>query len=129
MFSLTHSLFQSGPKTIVDPCFHPDYSESKEYSVIYDSPCVSARKPQNPTTTFNHMGAGNFTQCQEVVKNIFNFTSCKYSQCSFNDVFQPPLQGTYGVKQHRYFQQRTIPGKLFCSKKCRTTIVVNFSSN
>ncbi|XP_013862516.1 ectonucleoside triphosphate diphosphohydrolase 1 isoform X2 [Austrofundulus limnaeus] len=102
LMALAHQT-KSGPKTIVDPCFHPGYLEQKQYSVLYDSPCVSARKPQNPTTTFSHTGAGNFTQCQDVVKKVFNFTSCQYSRCSFNDVFQPPLQGTYGAFSAYYF--------------------------
>ncbi|XP_070783225.1 ectonucleoside triphosphate diphosphohydrolase 1 [Enoplosus armatus] len=94
---------QSGPETILDPCFHPGYNVTKKYSDLYDSPCVSDRKPQKPPATFTHMGQGNFLQCQEVVKNIFNFTYCKYSQCSFNEVFQPLLQGPFGAFSAYYF--------------------------
>ncbi|XP_017294953.1 ectonucleoside triphosphate diphosphohydrolase 1 isoform X2 [Kryptolebias marmoratus] len=94
---------KSGPGTILDPCFHPGYLELKDYSLLYDSPCVSDRKPQNATGTFNHSGAGNFKQCQEVVKKVFNFTSCKYSRCSFNGVFQPPLQGPFGAFSAYYY--------------------------
>uniref|UniRef100_A0A1A8L3A0 Ectonucleoside triphosphate diphosphohydrolase 1 n=1 Tax=Nothobranchius pienaari TaxID=704102 RepID=A0A1A8L3A0_9TELE len=94
---------KSGPGEIADPCFHPGYSESKNYSVLYDSPCVSDRKPQGAPVTFHHKGEGNFQQCQEVVKNVFNFTSCKYSRCSFNGVFQPPLHGQFGAFSAYYF--------------------------
>ncbi|XP_028286973.1 ectonucleoside triphosphate diphosphohydrolase 1 isoform X1 [Parambassis ranga] len=94
---------QSGPTTILDPCFHPGYTETKNYSVLYDSPCVSDRKPLEDPVTFIHNGQGNFQQCQEVVKSVFNFTTCKYSQCSFNGVFQPHLQGPFGAFSAYYF--------------------------
>ncbi|XP_028331296.1 ectonucleoside triphosphate diphosphohydrolase 1 isoform X2 [Gouania willdenowi] len=94
---------QLGPRTISDPCFHQGYNVSKEYSELYNSPCVSDRKPNGPPVTFNHQGMGNFQQCQEVVKRIFNLTSCKYSQCSFNGVFQPLLQGPFGAFSAYYF--------------------------
>ncbi|XP_039991854.1 ectonucleoside triphosphate diphosphohydrolase 1 isoform X2 [Xiphias gladius] len=94
---------QSGPGTIFDPCFHPGYNETKNYSTLYDSPCVSHRKHQGAPATFTHAGKGNFLQCKEVVKNVFNFTHCKYSQCSFNGIFQPVLQGQFGAFSAYYF--------------------------
>ncbi|XP_040885248.1 ectonucleoside triphosphate diphosphohydrolase 1 isoform X2 [Toxotes jaculatrix] len=94
---------ESGPGKIFDPCFHPGYTETKAYKVLYDSPCVSDRKPQEAPANFTHTGKGNFSQCQEVVKSVFNFTYCKYSQCSFNGVFQPLLQGPYGAFSAYYF--------------------------
>uniref|UniRef100_A0AAV2LF73 Ectonucleoside triphosphate diphosphohydrolase 1 n=1 Tax=Knipowitschia caucasica TaxID=637954 RepID=A0AAV2LF73_KNICA len=94
---------QSGPGSIVDPCFNNGYSAVKNYSVLYESPCVSGRKPSSAPQTFTHTGKGNFYECQEVVKSIFNFTECKYSQCSFNGIFQPTLQGTYGAFSAYYF--------------------------
>ncbi|XP_041830206.1 ectonucleoside triphosphate diphosphohydrolase 1 isoform X2 [Melanotaenia boesemani] len=102
LMALAHQT-QSGPTTISDPCSHPGYSETKNYSVLYDSPCVSDRKPQGAPATFTHSGKGNFEQCQEVVKSVFNFTSCKYSQCSFNGIFQPPIQGIFGAFSAYYF--------------------------
>lgn len=94
---------QSGPEQIEDPCFNPGYSVNKNYSDLYDSPCVSDRKPQAAPATFNHTGTGNFLKCQEAVKSIFNFSSCKYSHCSFNGVFQPLLQGPFGAFSAYYF--------------------------
>nr|XP_020460819.1 ectonucleoside triphosphate diphosphohydrolase 1-like isoform X2 [Monopterus albus] len=93
----------SGPRTIQDPCFHAGYNETKNYSVLYDSPCVSKRKPQSAPATFIHEGKGNFQQCQEIIKRVFNFTDCKFSQCSFNGVFQPLLQGPFGAFSAYYF--------------------------
>ncbi|XP_044034637.1 ectonucleoside triphosphate diphosphohydrolase 1 isoform X2 [Siniperca chuatsi] len=94
---------QSGPGTILDPCFHPGYTETKNYSALYDSPCVSDRKPQKAPATFTHTGEGNFLQCQKVIKSVFNFTYCKYSRCSFNGIFQPLLQGPFGAFSAYYF--------------------------
>ncbi|XP_068593006.1 ectonucleoside triphosphate diphosphohydrolase 1-like [Cebidichthys violaceus] len=94
---------QSGPYAVADPCSHPGYNKTKTYSVLYDSPCVSDKKPQGAPATFHHTGTGNLQQCQEVVKNVFNFTDCRYSQCSFNGVFQPILQGAFGAFSAYYF--------------------------
>uniref|UniRef100_A0A3P8VJD1 Ectonucleoside triphosphate diphosphohydrolase 1 n=1 Tax=Cynoglossus semilaevis TaxID=244447 RepID=A0A3P8VJD1_CYNSE len=94
---------RTGLGTIADPCFHPGYNETKKYSDLYDSPCVSDRKPQQAPSNFTHTGIGNFQQCQEVVKKIFNFSRCEYSQCSFNGVFQPTVQGKYGGFSAYYF--------------------------
>ncbi|XP_072230191.1 ectonucleoside triphosphate diphosphohydrolase 1 [Leuresthes tenuis] len=94
---------KSGPGIIRDPCFHSGYLETKDYSILYDSPCVSDRKPQKTPATFNISGDGNFPQCYKVLKSVFNFTSCQYSQCSFNGVFQPRLQGPFGAFSAYYF--------------------------
>lgn len=95
---------QAGPAAVSDPCFHPGYNVTKNYTTtIYDSPCVSNRKPQAAPATYTHTGIGNFQQCQDVVKSVFNFTECKYSRCSFNGVFQPRLQGPYGAFSAYYF--------------------------
>ncbi|XP_029934419.1 ectonucleoside triphosphate diphosphohydrolase 1 isoform X1 [Myripristis murdjan] len=100
--ALAH-LSQSGQSTVEDPCFHPNFTESKNYSVLYDSPCVSDRKPHGAPVAFTHKGTGNFSLCQQVLKNVFNFSHCPYSQCSFNGVFQPDLQGTFGAFSAYYF--------------------------
>lgn len=94
---------QSGLGTVTDPCFHSGFSETKNYSALYDSPCVSDRKPSGAPATFTHTGRGDFLQCQEMVKKVFNLSSCKYSQCSFNGVFQPLVQGPFGAFSAYYF--------------------------
>ncbi|XP_059180655.1 ectonucleoside triphosphate diphosphohydrolase 1 isoform X2 [Centropristis striata] len=94
---------QAGPASLLDPCFHPGYTTIMNYSVLYDSPCVSDRKPQGAPVSFTHNGRGDFLRCQDAVKRVFDFTSCKYSRCSFNGVFQPMLQGPYGAFSAYYF--------------------------
>ncbi|KAK7918860.1 hypothetical protein WMY93_010144 [Mugilogobius chulae] len=94
---------QSGPESILDPCFHNGYSKIKNYTELYNSPCVSDRKPTSANQVFTHTGKGNFYQCQEVVKSVFDVSKCKYSQCSFNGIFQPILQGPFGAFSAYYF--------------------------
>eukprot|EP00066_Takifugu_rubripes_P010743 XP_003978811.1 PREDICTED: ectonucleoside triphosphate diphosphohydrolase 1-like [Takifugu rubripes] len=94
---------QSGPPTIQDPCFHPGYEAPRDYSSLYASPCVSGRAPQDAPVSFTHRGTGNFSQCQKIVRSIFSSSSCKYSQCSFNGVFQPLLQGKFGAFSAYFF--------------------------
>ncbi|XP_054614209.1 ectonucleoside triphosphate diphosphohydrolase 1 isoform X1 [Dunckerocampus dactyliophorus] len=94
---------QASPQAVSDPCFHPGYSETKEYSTLYDSPCVSDRKPQEAPLTFQHRGIGKFQQCQEIVRNLFDSSQCQYSQCSFNGVYQPTLQGMFGAFSAYYY--------------------------
>uniref|UniRef100_A0A4W5LXI0 Ectonucleoside triphosphate diphosphohydrolase 1 n=1 Tax=Hucho hucho TaxID=62062 RepID=A0A4W5LXI0_9TELE len=88
---------QSGDSSVLDPCFHPGYSVNRSYFSVYSSPCVMAGKPLVSRDSFNHIGVGNASLCQEVVRRIFNFSSCSFSRCSFNGVYQPPLQGPFGV--------------------------------
>ncbi|KAM6951410.1 ectonucleoside triphosphate diphosphohydrolase 1 [Aplochiton taeniatus] len=88
---------------VEDPCFHPGYRVLKTYSELYNSPCVSDRKPLSPRTNFTHQGTGEASECQAVVKRVFNFSQCAYSHCSFNGVYQPPLQGRFGAFSAYFF--------------------------
>lgn len=94
---------QSGDSSVLDPCFHPGYSVDRSYFSVYSSPCVMAGKPLISRDSFTHIGAGNASLCQEVVRRIFNFSSCSFSRCSFNRVYQPPLQGPFGAFSAFYF--------------------------
>nr|XP_046233664.1 ectonucleoside triphosphate diphosphohydrolase 1 isoform X2 [Scatophagus argus] len=102
LMALAHQT-QSGPATVADPCFNPGYNVTKSYSELYESPCVSGRNPHKTLPTFIHTGTGNFQQCQEVIKNLFNFTHCPYSRCSFNGIYQPHLQGQFGAFSAYFF--------------------------
>ncbi|XP_068162398.1 ectonucleoside triphosphate diphosphohydrolase 1 isoform X2 [Antennarius striatus] len=100
---VTAEVSKGGPAIVENPCLHPGFSETTEYSKLYDSPCVADQKTKNTPGTFIHKGTGNFQQCQDVVKTIFNFTYCTYSRCSFNGVFQPPVQGHYRAFSGYYY--------------------------
>ncbi|KAJ3607422.1 hypothetical protein NHX12_024473 [Muraenolepis orangiensis] len=86
---------QSGQSSVSDPCFHPGYIRVREYSDLYNTPCLADLAPRTPPTNFTLLGTGNFQGCQELIKSIFNFTQCRYSRCSFNGVYQPQLQGSF----------------------------------
>ncbi|XP_061666564.1 ectonucleoside triphosphate diphosphohydrolase 1 isoform X2 [Syngnathoides biaculeatus] len=94
---------QSGAVAIKDPCFHPGYVAKKSYSDLYDSPCVSDRKPGGAPESFQHTGIGNFQQCQDVVRALFNFSQCRSSRCSFNGVYQPPVEGQFRAFSAYYY--------------------------
>lgn len=94
---------QTGLGLVSDPCFHLGYSEVRNYSDLYASPCVSERRPAGSATQFIHSGTGDFLQCQEAVKRVFDHTQCDYSRCSFNGVFQPQLKGSFGAFSAYYF--------------------------
>lgn len=94
---------QTGPAVFSDPCFNLGYTSTRNYSALYNSPCVSHMKPPGAPQSFTQQGIGNFQQCQELVRSIFNFSQCKYSRCSFNGVYQPPLQGPFGAFSAYYF--------------------------
>ncbi|XP_046888016.1 ectonucleoside triphosphate diphosphohydrolase 1 [Hypomesus transpacificus] len=94
-------LTESGERQVSDPCFHPGYNVTKEYSAVYNSPCVTARKSKE--TSFTHIGTGNALKCQEVVRRVLDFGRCNFSSCSFNQVYQPPLRGTFRAFSAFYF--------------------------
>lgn len=89
---------QARPTSLLDPCFNPGYSVEKDYAELYDSPCVAHwQPPPGGPEKFTHIGIGNFSECHTGLKELFVNPDCKYSQCSFDGVFQPPLQGPFGA--------------------------------
>ncbi|KAL2102247.1 hypothetical protein ACEWY4_001415 [Coilia grayii] len=94
---------KSADTSLEDPCFHTGYSEDKLFQKVFDSPCVQAVSTDAMNKSFMHKGSGNFIECQNSIKDIFNFSQCKNSQCSFNGVYQPPVEGTFGAFSAFYF--------------------------
>lgn len=86
-----------------DPCFHPDYNVIKSFQSVFDSPCVKKVDGTQKAQTFNHKGTGNWNKCQETIKNVFNTSYCHFSRCSFNDVFQPLIEGRFGAFSAYFF--------------------------
>ncbi|KAM9462610.1 ectonucleoside triphosphate diphosphohydrolase 1 isoform 2-T3 [Clarias gariepinus] len=85
-----------------DPCFHPGYNVSKTFGSVFDSPCtkkVTRQQIQNLT----HLGLGNWNKCHEAVRRVLNHTYCHYSTCSFNGIFQPPVEGRFGAFSAYFF--------------------------
>ncbi|KAK3529569.1 hypothetical protein QTP70_031988 [Hemibagrus guttatus] len=86
-----------------DPCFHPGYNVAKNFQSVFDSPCVKKFTNSQKEHNFRHRGIGNWTKCNEAIKKVFNTSHCRYSRCSFNDVFQPPVQGKFGAFSAYFF--------------------------
>lgn len=84
-----------------DPCFHPGYSINKTFQSIFNSPCVTGLSL--PKKNFSHVGLGNGSACHAAVRNVFNASRCTYSTCSFNGIFQPPVEGNFGAFSAFFF--------------------------
>ncbi|MBN3316268.1 ENTP1 diphosphohydrolase, partial [Atractosteus spatula] len=91
---LAEQLQEKDDNVLVNPCFNKGYTKNMSLSNIYSSPCVSTRRN---ISHFFHRGTGNATQCQESIRKIFNFTGCRWPSCSFNGIYQPQLQGSFGI--------------------------------
>ncbi|XP_001374396.1 ectonucleoside triphosphate diphosphohydrolase 2 [Monodelphis domestica] len=79
------------------PCWPKGYQTKVLLKDVYTSPCTSALRPQhyddNAKTTLS--GSGDPILCQQLVSDLFNFSSCSFSRCSFNSIFQPPVAGNF----------------------------------
>nr|XP_005156383.1 ectonucleoside triphosphate diphosphohydrolase 1 isoform X1 [Danio rerio] len=83
-----------------DPCFHPGYNTTKTLESV-NTPCMKPLKM--PKEQFSHVGLGNWSQCQESIRKVFNTSHCPYSGCSFNGVFQPTVEGKFGAFSAFFF--------------------------
>ncbi|KAI1887202.1 hypothetical protein AGOR_G00203720 [Albula goreensis] len=94
---------QTGDRHLSDPCFHPGYQQEKSVDRVFGSPCVSTSLSRPTYANFTLNGTGNAKLCQSNVKRIFNFSSCTWGRCSFNGVFQPPVEGKFGAFSAFFF--------------------------
>ncbi|KAJ8386576.1 hypothetical protein AAFF_G00169020 [Aldrovandia affinis] len=94
---------QTSDLPLRDPCFHPGYSQERTVESVSSSPCVSGSPALSSHANFTHVGAGNGTLCHSAVRRIFNFSHCEWGRCSFNGVFQPPVEGQFGAFSAFYF--------------------------
>ncbi|XP_064164186.1 ectonucleoside triphosphate diphosphohydrolase 2-like isoform X1 [Anguilla rostrata] len=95
---LAHLLQSQGyPKTVTHPCFPVGHSVPTEMGKVFDSPCTVDSKPApyDPRTPVTVLGSGQYHQCLGNVSELFSFGSCSYSQCSFDQVFQPNVSGNF----------------------------------
>lgn len=85
-------------ETVANPCWPTGYRKSLSLSSIYDSPCTEKERPGLPlNTTVVVSGTGNGNLCAVHVNKLFDFTSCSFSHCSFDGVFQPEVSGNFIV--------------------------------
>ncbi|XP_014385164.1 PREDICTED: ectonucleoside triphosphate diphosphohydrolase 2, partial [Myotis brandtii] len=79
------------------PCWPRGYSTHVLLRDVYESPCTAAQRPQtfNSSDGVSLSGSGDPSFCRGLVSGLFNLSSCPFSRCSFNGVFQPPVSGDF----------------------------------
>ncbi|XP_053337084.1 ectonucleoside triphosphate diphosphohydrolase 2-like [Clarias gariepinus] len=92
---LVQSQGTDGP--ITHPCYPAGHNVSQSLNSLFDSPCTAPNKPTpfNGDQQLQIIGSGNHQHCLGNMSQIFSFTSCSYSKCSFNGVFQPNVTGKF----------------------------------
>ncbi|XP_069316611.1 ectonucleoside triphosphate diphosphohydrolase 1 [Eulemur rufifrons] len=86
-----------------DPCFHSGYEKTVNVSDLYKTPCTKKFEMTLPFEQFEIQGTGDYQQCHQSILGLFNTSYCPYSQCAFNGIFLPPLQGNFGAFSAFYF--------------------------
>uniref|UniRef100_A0A8D1R6P1 apyrase n=1 Tax=Sus scrofa TaxID=9823 RepID=A0A8D1R6P1_PIG len=79
------------------PCWPRGYSTHVLLQDVYESPCTAAQRPQtfNSSARVRVSGRSDPVLCRGLVSELFNVSSCRFSRCSFNGVFQPPVTGSF----------------------------------
>ncbi|XP_051958125.1 ectonucleoside triphosphate diphosphohydrolase 1 [Xyrauchen texanus] len=98
----TLAVNKTDPVELMDPCFHPGYKVNKTFQSFFDTPCLN-KSNTPPNKNLTHVGLGDWSMCQQSVREVFNTNLCKYSRCSFNGVFQPSVDGNFGAFSAFYF--------------------------
>ncbi|KAG3264395.1 ectonucleoside triphosphate diphosphohydrolase 1 isoform X2 [Ictidomys tridecemlineatus] len=93
----------SSGRSLRDPCFHTGYKKVVNVSDLYKTPCTKKFKKTLPFDEFQIQGTGNYEQCQQSILELFNTGDCPYSQCAFNGIYLPPIQGNFGAFSAFYF--------------------------
>ncbi|XP_062929953.1 ectonucleoside triphosphate diphosphohydrolase 2-like isoform X1 [Mobula hypostoma] len=82
---------------VVNPCLPMGYNSTFGLKYLYESPCTKDDKPStySPATNITFRGSSNPPDCQRQVESIFNFTLCDHGDCAFNNIYQPPVTGSF----------------------------------
>lgn len=84
--------------SVPHPCWPTGYHKSLSLSSVYDSPCTEKERPSLAlNTTITVVGTGNGSLCALHVSKLFDFTTCSFSRCSFDGIFQPEVSGNFIV--------------------------------
>uniref|UniRef100_A0A672JRJ0 Ectonucleoside triphosphate diphosphohydrolase 2-like n=1 Tax=Salarias fasciatus TaxID=181472 RepID=A0A672JRJ0_SALFA len=103
---LAHILKSQGySATVTHPCYPADHSRVLKLDSIFNSPCTNKSKPSpyNPQASVTIQGSGRYEHCLGNVSELFSFSSCPYSQCSFDQVFQPNVTGSFMAFSAYYY--------------------------
>lgn len=96
---------------LVNPCYPRDFTISiKLGEDVFDSPCTKKYKPADfdPMRKITVKGTGDYQGCVNNLTEIFSFSNCSYSKCSFDGVFQPRVTGSFMAFSAFYFTQNYI---------------------
>lgn len=98
--SLSLSQSQGHSVSVTHPCHPTDSSVKIDLESIFNSPCTAKYKPSTYEAQGSLLihGSGQFEQCVGNVSEIFSFDSCPFSHCSFDNVFQPNVTGSFMVR-------------------------------
>ncbi|XP_019496267.1 PREDICTED: ectonucleoside triphosphate diphosphohydrolase 2-like isoform X2 [Hipposideros armiger] len=79
------------------PCWPKGYSTQVALRDVFESPCTAGQRPQtfHSSDRVHLSGSSNPALCRSLVLGLFNISSCRFSRCSFNGVFQPPVAGNF----------------------------------
>lgn len=111
-----------------DPCFHPGYERVVNISDLYRTPCTKRFEKTLPFHQFQIQGVGDYQRCHESIQELFNTSNCPYSQCAFNGVFLPSLQGHFGAFSAFYFVMNFLNLTSGSSSEQAMKTMVNFCS-
>ncbi|XP_049689233.1 ectonucleoside triphosphate diphosphohydrolase 2 isoform X3 [Accipiter gentilis] len=96
--------------TITHPCWPTGYHKSLSLSSVYDSPCTEKERPSLAlNTTITVVGTGNGSLCALHVSKLFDFTTCSFSRCSFDGIFQPEVSGNFILLQKAPKLEKRLP--------------------
>ncbi|XP_043912866.1 ectonucleoside triphosphate diphosphohydrolase 1 isoform X3 [Protopterus annectens] len=98
----------NGSNIIRTPCFYKDFEMN--YTDVYSSPCTASylKEDMNSNISILVVGEGDAEKCRQNLKNLFNKSTCRFSNCGFNDVFQPHVFGKFGAFSAFYYVMRTL---------------------
>ncbi|VDL94839.1 unnamed protein product [Schistocephalus solidus] len=63
------------------------------------------------------IGTGDPEECRQQVSSLFDFTTCEFSSCSINGVYQPPIRGKFYVRFVKVFRRLNFLRKRMLFKK------------
>ncbi|XP_038124190.1 ectonucleoside triphosphate diphosphohydrolase 2 [Cyprinodon tularosa] len=88
---------QGYSQVVAHPCYPAGYNKTFKMDNIFNSPCTSTEKPDpyDSHGTLTVQGSGHYEQCMGNVSELFSFGSCPFSQCSFDQVYQPNVTGSF----------------------------------
>ncbi|XP_035523365.1 ectonucleoside triphosphate diphosphohydrolase 2 [Morone saxatilis] len=83
--------------SVTHPCYPAGHNKTLKLNSIFNSPCTEKYKPSsyNSQASLTVLGSGHYEHCRGNVSEIFSFVSCPFSQCSFDQVFQPNVTGSF----------------------------------